>query len=173
MGAWAPFGSLWGAFGLSLGCPWLALGALGSLWVPLGSLGSLWELKVHRLRCLSTKSSLREHAAPREPRELTEVVSKTAARSPLSTLCGGQDEGSYTNSLKSKVIFSSHSKTHDCSFYDSIDKHPNGHVVSLQSHHKGWAGGWEAGWGLWGRWVEWKHGRLVSWSGGVNRCPFS
>ena len=30
----------------------------------------------------------------------TEVVSKTAARTPLPTHAGGQDDGSYTNSLK-------------------------------------------------------------------------
>ena len=29
-----------------------------------------------------------------------EVVSKTAARTPLPTHAGGQDDGSYTNSLK-------------------------------------------------------------------------
>ncbi len=70
-----PLGSLWGAIGLPLGCPWLALGnpwlalgALASLWVPLGS---FWELNVHRLRCLSTKSSLLEHATA------AEVVSRT------------------------------------------------------------------------------------------------
>ena len=30
----------------------------------------------------------------------TEVVSRTAARSPPPTRAGGQDDGSYTNSLK-------------------------------------------------------------------------
>ena len=32
----------------------------------------------------------------------TEVVSKTVARTPLPTHAGGQDDGSYTNSLKLK-----------------------------------------------------------------------
>ena len=32
--------------------------------------------------------------------EVAEVVSKTAARTPLPTHAGGQDDGSYTNSLK-------------------------------------------------------------------------
>ena len=95
---WASFGTLWGglgtvwgairlplgAIGRPLGRPWLALGALGSLWVPLGSLGSLWELNVHRLRCLSTKSSLLEHATGATGTTgAAEVVSRTAARSPL------------------------------------------------------------------------------------------
>ena len=70
-----PLGSLWGAIALPLGRPWLALGALGSLWMPLGSMGSLWELNVHRLRCLSTKSSLLEHAAGAAG--AAEVVSRT------------------------------------------------------------------------------------------------
>ena len=107
---WAPFGSLWGALGLPLGViglplgrPWLALGALGSVWVPLGSVGSLWELNVHRLRCLSTKSSLLEHAAGATG--ATETVSRTAARSPPPTRAGGQDDGSYTNSLKQTCSF--------------------------------------------------------------------
>ena len=33
----------------------------------------------------------------------TEVVSKTAARTPLPTHAGGQDDGSYTNSLKLNI----------------------------------------------------------------------
>ena len=32
--------------------------------------------------------------------DLAEVVSKTATRTPLPTHAGGQDDGSYTNSLK-------------------------------------------------------------------------
>ena len=39
---WGGLGSLWGAIGLPLGCPWLALGALGSLWVPLAPFGCPW-----------------------------------------------------------------------------------------------------------------------------------
>ena len=54
-----PLGCPW----LALGCPWLALGALGSLWVLWVLLGFFWELNVHRLLCLSTKSSFLEHAA--------------------------------------------------------------------------------------------------------------
>ena len=52
-------------------------------------------------RSLSTKSGLREHetAEMGEAGE-TEVVSRTVARSQPSTHAGGQDDGSYTNSLK-------------------------------------------------------------------------
>ena len=94
-------GSFWGAIRLPVGCPWLALGALGSLWVPLHSLGSLWELNVHRLRCLSTKSNLVGHATGATGATgVAEVVSRTVAWSPPLTRAGGQDDGSYTNSLK-------------------------------------------------------------------------
>ena len=55
-----------------------------TLWSPLGypclPLGALWDLNVHRLRCLSTKSGLLEHAAGAVG--AAEVVSKTAAQSP-------------------------------------------------------------------------------------------
>ena len=76
-------------------------------WYPLGRLGpppSNFKLNVHRLRCLSTKSSLLEHATGATGAAgaagTTEVVSRTAARSPPPTRAGGQDDGSYTNSLK-------------------------------------------------------------------------
>ncbi len=108
---WAPFGpfaSLWGALGLPLAVLWAHLAGLwsrfGALWEPVGSLGPPWappsnfKLNVHRLRCLSTKSSLLEHATGAVG--TSEVVSRTAARSPPPTRAGGQDDGSYTNSLK-------------------------------------------------------------------------
>ena len=89
-----PLGSLWGG----LGSLWVSLARFGCPWLPLGALGLLWELNVHRLRCLCTKSSLLEHAAGATG--ATEVVSRTAAQSPPPTRAGGQDDGSYTNSLK-------------------------------------------------------------------------
>ena len=53
---------------------------------------------------LRTKSSLLEHAAGAAGATgatgTAEVVSRTAARSPPPTRAGGQDDGSYTNSLK-------------------------------------------------------------------------
>ena len=107
LSGFGPFSSILGVLGCHwalFGHPWLALGALGSLWVPLGSVGSLWELNVHRLRCLSTKSSLLEHATgamgAAGAAGAPEVVSRTAAWSPPPTRAGGQDDGSYTNSLK-------------------------------------------------------------------------
>ena len=73
----------------------------------MGRLGlppSNFKLNVHRLRCLCTKSSLLEHAAGATGATgatgTGEVVSRTAARSPPPTRAGGQDDGSYTNSLK-------------------------------------------------------------------------
>ena len=55
--------------------------------------------------CIFTaRSAFLEHATEvtevTEVTEDTEVVSKTVARSPPSTHAGGQDDGSYTNSLK-------------------------------------------------------------------------
>ena len=72
--------------------------------IPLGRLGlppSNFKLNVHRLRCLCTESSLLEHATGAAGATgAAEVVSRTAARSPPPTRAGGQDDGSYTNSLK-------------------------------------------------------------------------
>ncbi len=100
---WPSFGLIWPAFGV-------ALELFGSPWDPLGRLGpvpSNFKLNVHRLRCLSTKSSLLEHATgamgatgATGTTGTGEVVSRTAARSPPPTRAGGQDDGSYTNSLK-------------------------------------------------------------------------
>ena len=60
--------------------PWGTLGDLGRPWKTLG------DLVVHRLRCLPTKSSLREHktdaADATDATAAAEVVSRTAARSP-------------------------------------------------------------------------------------------
>ena len=63
--------------------PWGTLGDLGRHWKTLG------DLLVHRLRCLPTKSSLREHktdaadaADATDAMDAAEVVSRTAARNP-------------------------------------------------------------------------------------------
>ena len=100
-----PFASLWDALGLPLAILWAHLAGLwsrfGTLWESVGRLGPLpsnFKLNVHRLRCLCIKSSLLEHAAGAAG--TGEVVSRTAARSPPPTRAGGQDDGSYTNSLK-------------------------------------------------------------------------
>ena len=65
------------------------------------------NLVFSQVRCLSTFSSLLELAAgPAGATGATgatgeaEVVSRTVARTPPPTRAGGQDDGSYTNSLK-------------------------------------------------------------------------
>ncbi len=46
-----------------------------------------------------------------------EVVSSTAARTPPSTRAGGQDDGSYTNSLKLYIMqLSEHKHFFECFF---------------------------------------------------------
>ena len=106
----APFGPTLGSFGRPLESLWRSLGARG---LPLGRLGSPSNLKlnVHRLGSLRIESSLLEHAAEAAEAagaagatETTEVVSRTAARSPPPTRAGGQDDGSYTNSLKLNIL---------------------------------------------------------------------
>ena len=65
----------------------------------LGKIGNLVNADV----CIFTaRSAFLEHAA--EVTAVTEMVSRMLARSPPSTHAGGQDDGSYTNSLKSKYI---------------------------------------------------------------------
>ncbi len=117
---WAPFGSLWGALGLPLAPSGVALapfglplgslwGALGSLWVPLarfGSFGCPWALFGSSMFtvCDACRQNQASWNTPPEPTGATgaaEVVSRTAAGSPPPTRAGGQDDGSYTNSLKS------------------------------------------------------------------------
>ena len=102
--------------------PSRALGPLGVLW---GAVGALWgpfhfppppvepyinkKLIFSNPPRLCTKSSLREHATAEtgETGETgeAEVVSRTVAQSPPSTHAGGQDDGSYTNSLKLVLRF--------------------------------------------------------------------
>ena len=79
-------GSLW----LSLGFPWGPFGSLwGSLGVPFGVRGvnvhkPFWELETGATGAAAAG----------------EVVARPAARIPHPTRAGGQDDGSYTNSLK-------------------------------------------------------------------------
>ena len=67
----------------------------------LGTIGNLVNADV----CIFTaRSAFLEHAAEvtevTEVTAVTEMVSRMLARSPPSTHAGGQDDGSYTNSLK-------------------------------------------------------------------------
>ena len=85
---------MWGAWG-TLGRPLGTLGgALGHLGVP----GGIWEVAEAEVRYCCLKTSFLEHAAGEAG--VTEVVSKTAPQTPPPTHAGGQDDGSYTNSLK-------------------------------------------------------------------------
>ena len=102
-----------------MGVFWVALGVLweaaGAIWVPshLPPLPHAASIQIKNIifsffRSLSTKSGLREHETA-ETGEAgktgeAEVVSKTVARSPPSTHAGGQDDGSYTNSLKIALL---------------------------------------------------------------------
>ena len=64
----------------------------------LGKIGNLVNADV----CIFTaRSAFLEHAAEvTEVTAVTEMVARMLARSPPSTHAGGQDDGSYTNSLK-------------------------------------------------------------------------
>ena len=102
-----------GSFGVRLGGFGGPLGGcgrpLGPVAPPTTSPCSLYtneKLIFSFFRSLSTKSGLREHATAEtgETGE-AEVVSRTVARSPPSTHAGGQDDGSYTNSLKLLISF--------------------------------------------------------------------
>ena len=106
-----PLGGFGGSFGVLLGGFGGPLGGcgrpLGPVAPPTTSPCSFYtnkKLFFSFFRSLSTKSGLREHetAEAGEAGEAgeAEVVSKTVARSPPSTHAGGQDDGSYTNSLK-------------------------------------------------------------------------
>ena len=62
-------------------------------------IGGPWgNLIFSQVLCLSTKKRLLEHATGATG--TGEVVSRTAAQTPPPTRAGGQDDGSYTNSLK-------------------------------------------------------------------------
>ncbi len=97
-----------------LGCPWLALGALGSLWVPLDS---LWvplgcplapfglqggqkrssTVKINKNAVFGTRHrSRRSHGNHRKPAKWCQEL----WQSPPPTRAGSQEDGSYTNSLK-------------------------------------------------------------------------
>ena len=120
---WGRLGEPLGALGRLLGC---LLGPLGPPWGALGCLGAPfgdpWDAYINKKLIFSnpprlpTKSSLREHAAGvTGVTEAAEMVSRTVARTPPSTHAGGQDDGSYTNSLKLYIyiyIYSKYSTSH-------------------------------------------------------------
>ena len=79
---------------------WSALGPRGSIWSPIERQAQFGDLASAQVCIITTRSAFLELAAGEtgEAGE-TEVVSKTVARTPLPTHAGGQDDGSYTNSL--------------------------------------------------------------------------
>ena len=89
----AAFGPFWDA----LGRPWAPF---GFLWAASGSPvpGEVASSKVPRI---AIRSAFLELAAGTTGATgVPEVVSRTVAWSPPPTHAGGQDDGSYTNSLK-------------------------------------------------------------------------
>ena len=107
----APFGRPLGLFGRlgapflgGLGDPWASSGDPGGALGHLGVPGGIWEVAEAEVRYCCLKTSFLEHAAGEAGATgeagVTEVVSKTAPQTPPPTHAGGQDDGSYTNSLK-------------------------------------------------------------------------
>ena len=86
---------------------WNALGPRKPFWIPIerqarfGDLASAFVCKITIRSAFLTLAT----AATKETGDTgeTEVVSKTVARTPLPTHAGGQDDGSYTNSLKPNI----------------------------------------------------------------------
>ena len=97
----AQLGSNW----IQIGSNWvpivLHLDPFGShwpLWGPIGCQARFGNLASSEVRSLRATSAFLEFAAGAAGG--AEVVSRTAARTPPPTRAGGQDDGSYTNSLK-------------------------------------------------------------------------
>ena len=119
---WAPFGSLWAAlassrpsFGSLLGplaalgrhlgpirvhlaFPWPPFGLPGAPWVPGLTLDFILRANVAQVPRLRTKSSLGEFASWSRGSRLNGVMK--CCSDPPSTRAGGQDDVSFTNSLK-------------------------------------------------------------------------
>ena len=92
--AFAPFGVPWGALGL----PLVALGGPCGCFPEILETGDLVSYEVTRIAVRSAFLELAAGAAGATG--ATEMVSKMVARTPPPTRAGGQDDGSYTNSLK-------------------------------------------------------------------------
>ena len=89
-GPWAPFGRHLGPFGPPLGLLWPSWGTLG-----------LWNLASSQVPRIAARSAFLELATGAAGTTgAGEVVAGSAARTPHPTRAGGQDDGSYTNSLK-------------------------------------------------------------------------
>ena len=98
---WDTMGHLWGPFG----APWAPGGPCGG---PIGWQARFGDLASAEVPQIAAKSAFLELATGEA--EVTEVVSKTLAQTPPSTHAGGQDDGSYTNSLKLATVTQTPSK---------------------------------------------------------------
>ena len=97
---WESLWQSWDTFGVHLE----RLGPQGvHVGVPLGARPDLGTSRALKCCKLPHRSAFLEFVA-----EETEVVSETLARTPPPTHAGGQDDGSYTNSLK---LYRSHWNT--------------------------------------------------------------
>ena len=69
-----------------------------------------------------------------------EVVARTAARSPPPTRAGGQDDGSYTNSLKlasNRLLLSQASREQECFFFELVYISTLGTGISTYNSRQG------------------------------------
>ena len=88
---WIQIGSNWVPIGLHLD----PFGSHWPLWGPIGCQARFGNLASSEVRSGRTTCTFLEFVA-----EKPEMVSRRTARSPPPTRAGGQDDGSYTNSLK-------------------------------------------------------------------------
>ena len=87
-----------GQIGSQLDSTWTPGDPTGPSWDPTGSRARFGNLASSQVRCLRIRSAFLELTAGTGGE--AEMASRTAARSPPPTRAGGQDDGSYTNSLK-------------------------------------------------------------------------
>ena len=91
---WDPVGPHW----VPIGPNWAPLGPIGPYWALLGPGPGCWEVARSQVTRIAIRSAFLELAA--DATDAAEVVARPAARTPHPTRAGGQDDGSYTNSLK-------------------------------------------------------------------------
>ena len=91
---WDPVGPHW----VPIGPNWAPLGPIGPYWALLGPGPGCWEVASSQVTRIAIRSAFLELVTGATG--AAEVVSRTVARTPPPTHAGGQDDGSYTNSLK-------------------------------------------------------------------------
>ena len=95
-----PLGSLGRPLGQS-GTPWTALGRLLDFvenWTSLSE--QMGRISAACAQNIASRNSPGDPGDPPDPGDPGEVVARSAVRSPTSTRAGGQDDVSFTNSLK-------------------------------------------------------------------------